>query len=308
MSTEETVARVRFGSARRALLASVAALAAGGLAKLSTPSVAEAADGGNLVLGQVNTSTGQTTLNRTSGINSAGLRVSNNNGPGVSVLSSNNFAVYAEATTGTGVYAVSSGSNAGVVGVSAGGISIQADSASGLAFAGTTTTGVGGYFSRSGATGYAIRAVGPVLIEGDFTATGMKSAAVPGSDGELRRVFCLESPDSIFEDFGRDRLVNGRGVVRFDPEFRAIIRGDKYEIFLTPLADCKGLYVSSMDRQGFEVHEVGGGTSTLQFSYRVAGKRKDVADEKRLERVKVRDLPVKPKDVRRMVQDAGIKP
>jgi hypothetical protein len=42
---------------------------------------------------------------------------------------------------------------------------------------------------------------GQVFVSGDFTvAGGAKSAAVPHPDGTHRRLYCLESPESWFED------------------------------------------------------------------------------------------------------------
>lgn len=306
MNDRESVTRPngRFDLARRALFASVAALAAGGLAKLATPETAEAADGGNFLIGGLNTSTGQTTLTRSAGFSAPALRINNNSGIGVDARSATSFGLYGESDTGNGVIGQSNGANEGVLGISANGIAMRGDSANSLAVAGATTSGVGGMFTSFG-SGFAIRASGKVLIEGDFSATGMKSAVVPGSDGNLRRVFCLESPESYFEDFGRDRIVNGRGAVRLDPEFRAIVRGDNYEVFLTPLGDCKGLYVSDIKHGSFEVREVQGGTSSIDFNYRVAAKRKDIPDGKRLEKVERPKPTVRMRDIKTILDEVG---
>jgi hypothetical protein len=42
---------------------------------------------------------------------------------------------------------------------------------------------------------------------------------------------------------------------------------------LTPKGDCKGLYVSNESADSFEVHELGGGTSSVAFDYRIVAKR-----------------------------------
>src|SRR6185369_11368226 len=149
-----------------------------------------------------------------------------------------------------------------------------------------------GLYATGPASGFAARFDGPVLVNGNFTAIGgSKSAAVPHPDGTHRRLYCVESPESWFEDFGRDRLVNGRGRVRLDPDFAAVVHSDNYDVMLTAEGDHNGLYVSDKTPQGFEVQECRGGTSTVPFSYRVVAKRKDVAGP-RLERVTVqRDPP-----------------
>jgi hypothetical protein len=168
---------------------------------------------------------------------------------------------------------------------------------------GTSNSSIGGYFASGTATGlyatgpasgFAARFDGPVLVNGNFTAIGgSKSAAVPHPDGSHRRLYCMESPESWFEDFGRDQLANGRARVRLDNDFAAIVRGDDYYVFLTAEADSKGLYVANKTPAGFEVREQQGGTGNLAFSYRVVAKRKDIAGP-RLEKVDISTPPGRP--------------
>jgi len=55
-----------------------------------------------------------------------------------------------------------------------------------------------------------------------------------------------------------------------------LVHRTEYHVFLTPLADSQGLYVSSQGSSGFEVREQQGGTSNLAFSYRVVARRKGI--------------------------------
>jgi len=48
----------------------------------------------------------------------------------------------------------------------------------------------------------------------------------------------------------------------------------EYHVFLTPKGDCKGLYVTNETSSGFEVHELGGGASSIAFDYRIVARRK----------------------------------
>jgi hypothetical protein len=48
----------------------------------------------------------------------------------------------------------------------------------------------------------------------------------------------------------------------------------KYNVFLTPYGDCRGLYVSNRTANSFEVHELGGGTASLSFGYRIMALRR----------------------------------
>jgi hypothetical protein len=105
---------------------------------------------------------------------------------------------------------------------------------------------------------------------------GPKSAAVPHPDGSHRLLYCVESPESWFEDFGRAKLVRGRAKVKLDATFAAVVRTDDYHVFLCPEGEVKGLYVSHRGRAGFEVREHEGGASRAAFSYRIVARRKDI--------------------------------
>lgn len=127
---------------------------------------------------------------------------------------------------------------------------------------------------------------GPVAISGELTVFGPnpKSAAVRHPDGSHRRLYCLEAPESLFEDVGRARLRGGTVTVRLDPQFAALIRTDDYHVFLTAEGECQALSVVARRRNGFTVRETGNGRSGAPFSYRIVAKRRDV-NAPRLERV-----------------------
>ena len=58
-----------------------------------------------------------------------------------------------------------------------------------------------------------------VQVDGELTIKGKKSAAVAFPDGTHRRMYCMESPESWFEDFGFGRFTNGQAHVDLDPGF-----------------------------------------------------------------------------------------
>jgi hypothetical protein len=233
-----------------------------------------------------------------------GVRGDSNSGIGVVGQSTGGFGVFGTSQSNAGVYG-SSAQSIGVRGESQQSVGVYGSSANNFAFYGLSTGGVGFYGESTGnigvyaktTTGTALYAIstsgpaaqffGPVFVTGNQTVTGAKSAAVPHPDGSHRRLYCMESPESYFEDFGRGNLVNGRADVRLDRDFAAVVRADDYDVFLTPKGDTNGLYVSSQSPTGFEVRETKGGTSSLAFSYRVVAKRRDIPGP-RLEKV---DLP-----------------
>ena len=113
-------------------------------------------------------------------------------------------------------------------------------------------------------------------VSGNLFCSGSKSAVVP-VDGGAKKValYAVEAPENWFEDAGSAQLSNGSAVIQLENMFgQAVNTGIDYHVFLTPNGDCKGLYVSQKSATSFEVHELGGGTSSIAFDYRIMAKRK----------------------------------
>jgi hypothetical protein len=112
---------------------------------------------------------------------------------------------------------------------------------------------------------------------GDLGCTGTKNALVP-IDGGKRTVAmsAIESPQNWFEDFGSALLAGGVAIVRLDPDFIQTIDTEMdYKVFPVPNGDCKGLFVTHKTPTSFEVRELGGGTSSVSFDYRITAVRKN---------------------------------
>jgi hypothetical protein len=218
--------------------------------------------------------------------------------------------VYGTSSSGVGVLGVSAnigvngtGNSFGLVGASGSGQGLNGQSTTGIGLVGSCAGSAAGVYGNSAngpgifgtATGTGLAGLfsGNVQVTGSFTTFGIKSAAVKHPDGSVRRLHCLESPESYFEDFGSGRVVAGRGTVRLDPDFAAIVHTHAYYVYLTPEGDSMGLYVSAKTATGFEVREQQGGRATLDFSYRVVAKRKDV-NSPRLAHVDVAPIPAPP--------------
>ena len=72
----------------------------------------------------------------------------------------------------------------------------------------------------------------------------------------------------------------GRTVVKLDADFAKVIKRGDYRVFVTPEGDCRGLYVRRKTNS-FEVRELTGGKSSIAFSYRIVGRRKDIKQHRR---------------------------
>jgi len=195
----------------------------------------------------------------------------------------------------------------GVEGISTRGIGVR-----GMTNSGRATTGAG--VLAIGAPGHALVAIanqtatspgitpagplfagllfGNVQVQGDVQVFGAKSAVVPHPDGSLRRLYCVESPEEWFEDFGAAKLVGGRATVALEKTFAPLVVRNDYHVFLTPEGDCRGLYVRRKTQGGFEVREMQKGKGTLRFSYRVVLRRRG-GRGKRLEKVEAGTLPTR---------------
>jgi hypothetical protein len=110
---------------------------------------------------------------------------------------------------------------------------------------------------------------------GDLVCTGSKSAAVPVDGNRMVRLYAVEAADNWFEDAGSGQLASGSATVAFDQVFAQTVNGDvDYHVFITPNGECEGLYVTHKSAQGFEVHELHRGHSSIAFDYRIMARRK----------------------------------
>lgn len=207
-----------------------------------------------------------------------GVQGISNTSAGVFGLSESNIGVYGTSNTGQGV-AGHSNSYIGTQGISESNVGVLAQ---------TNGSGIGLYGLALNGIGKAAHFDGAVVVNGSFTVVnGPKSAAVPHPDGTSRRLYCMESPEAWFEDFGSGQLIQGVARIHVDPEFAATVHGE-YHIFLTPDGDSNGLHIAERTTDSFLVRENRGGRSTLSFGYRLIARRRDVAGP-RMERINLDD-------------------
>ncbi|MBV9304471.1 MAG: hypothetical protein JOY62_06305 [Acidobacteriaceae bacterium] len=105
--------------------------------------------------------------------------------------------------------------------------------------------------------------------------TGHKSGVATLDNGHKVALYAVEAPENWFEDYGGGRLENGVATITIEPTFFQTVNTNlEYRVFLTPKGDCEGLYVTNKGPQGFEVHELRGGRSNVEFDYRIIARRK----------------------------------
>ncbi len=219
------------------------------------------------------------------GYSSAGTGVQggSSQGDGVYASSSAGNGVFGGSTSGVGVVG-SAGSGIGVKGSSSSGYGIYASSPTNFAVVGLSTSGNGVYGQvsispQSGVVGRTLDGSGNWAIYGfgNIGATGTKSAVVPSTDGKGHMtLYCVESPECWFEDFGSATLSEGSAFVTIDPEFAQTVDTDNYHVFLQAEGECRGLSVRGKTAAGFAVKELEGGVTGVRFSYRLVALRRNV--------------------------------
>jgi len=95
------------------------------------------------------------------------------------------------------------------------------------------------------------------------------------------------SPDANVVLSGTSELRDGRGAVTFDETFKELISSDiPVNVIATPTEECKGVYVSDVSKNGFNVNELMSGKSTASFNWIAIGRRKG-CEERRVYAEKV---------------------
>jgi hypothetical protein len=212
-------------------------------------------------------------------------------GHGVYGRSSNGEGVYGSSTASNAVEGVSSaGGYAGVAGFqygsdsTTGGPGVHAESADNTgewpviaAYGDNKFTSL--FFAENKVTGancgIGYDAVLACSGTADFKAYRARHVT---STGQHVLAYASESTSATLEDFGTAQMIDGVANVAIESRFAATIdRTAGYYVFLTPLGDTKGLFVSEKTPAGFQVRETQGGRSTIAFDYRIVARPLDAA-------------------------------
>ena len=198
--------------------------------------------------------------------------------------------------------------NAALLGLGTAGPGVQGQSTGGHGTVGTITSSDGTHaavlgYVQPGGNAFGVRGSIPAgatglagVFDGDVTVNGAlrvygspKSAAVKHpNDNTYRLLYCVESPESWFEDFGEGTLAGNKADITLDPDFAALVHVDDYHVFVTAHGP-QHLHIAQQSATGFSVVATtiggaaggpkpaeGGGT----FAWRVVAKRKDIAGER----------------------------
>jgi hypothetical protein len=157
-------------------------------------------------------------------------------------------------------------------------------------------------------------------VSGNLSCTGAITAVLPVAGGSQKVALgAISSPEHWFEDAGSGQLLNGEAVINIEPVFGETVNtGVDYHVFLTPNGDCKGLYVAQKSPTSFVVRELGGGTASIAFDYRIMAKRRGFEQLRLVDKTREMNAPrpkravgprpamPKPQDIRK-AQEAHLK-
>jgi hypothetical protein len=224
-----------------------------------------ACDGSNGtgVWGQSNGAGGDGVTGISSGATGFGLNGQGQNASGTGVVGAGNN--LGPNYLGTGSGGAFTGLTTGVVGYSTS--------------ATTTILRAGGYFQTNGGGSYAY--VGAITAGGTarkIEGNGTVNTVVKDNNDNLVVLSCPEAPENFFQDFGKGNLVNGKAHITLDKIFtKNIVVNEKHplRVFVQLEGDCKGVYVSNQTADGFDVTELQGGNSSVNFTWFVTANRAD---------------------------------
>jgi hypothetical protein len=135
-----------------------------------------------------------------------------------------------------------------------------------------TNTSYAGVWGGCGSYGYG------VYYSGGLSGSGTKNCVMRTSKGPAA-LYCQESPENWFEDFGSGTLVNGRTHVELDALFLETVTVDAQhpiKVFVQQTSGEPVNFVVQKGGTGFDV--VGPSGSAVSFDYRVVAKRKGFED------------------------------
>lgn len=108
--------------------------------------------------------------------------------------------------------------------------------------------------------------------------TGTVSTTAKDLQGKKVVLHAPETPEIYFQDYGNGKLVNGKARIILDPIMtKNITVNEKHplQVFIQLNGDCKGVFVTNRTANGFDVTELQGGNSNVEFTWSITANRAD---------------------------------
>ncbi len=108
---------------------------------------------------------------------------------------------------------------------------------------------------------------------GDVYTSGKNIELVTAGNQKVA-AYSVTSTEATVYKKGKTQLVNGTAYIRFDQNYASLL-GDAPVVTVTPMGACNGVYISSVDKNGFTIVEQNNGTSNVEISWISVGDRVD---------------------------------
>lgn len=117
---------------------------------------------------------------------------------------------------------------------------------------------------------------------GNEYTSGVSADIVTSGNERLTAYSVTSNEVKVYGD-GKSKLVNGSCKVLFDKSFSSLISPEKLPtITVSALGECKGVYIVSIDKDGFTVKEFQNGNSNVEFTWIAVGHRVDASQVSRV--------------------------
>lgn len=194
-------------------------------------------------------------------------------------------------TTGRGIYGQETGNGIGILAESADttgayeALAAEGDNAQTWIFVGANQATKGNC---------AIDPSANLSCTGSLIGSSIRGEQI-NTKGQRVLSYASEAASATIEDVGTARMAGGVARVALEPGFASTIdRSGAYHVFVTPLSDTRGLYVSLKTPAGFEVRETQGGRANLSFDYRIVAHPLNAANDRLPAMPAARNAPVLP--------------
>lgn len=133
-------------------------------------------------------------------------------------------------------------------------------------------------WNRGAANQLLVNAWSVINTQYKIWGTGAVSTLVPDLNNKMVTLHCPETPEFYFQDYGQDRLVNGKAHIDIDPILaKNIVINEKHplRVFVQLEGNCKGVYIANKTTTGFDIVELDGGISNVPFQWSITCNVKD---------------------------------
>lgn len=108
---------------------------------------------------------------------------------------------------------------------------------------------------------------------GDVYTSG-KQIELVSTGTQMTPAYAVTSPDANVYKKGKAKLINGKATIRFDEDYKSVL-GESPIVTVTPMGQCNGVFIVSVDKNGFVIEELNNGKSNVDIAWISVGDRID---------------------------------